>query len=85
MISIGDKVKVVYSHQLADMRLIPFVGKTGEVIEIKITDTKTPGVWLRIPNELDEAEEWFVPIQSIRTKEYYYRKHNTKILKSFEI
>lgn len=85
MISIGDKVKVVYSHQLADMKLIPLVSKVGEVIEIKISDTKTPGVWLKIPNEFDEAEEWFVPIQSIRTKEYYYHKNNMKILKSFDI
>lgn len=85
MIKVGDKVKVVYSYQLADMKLIPLVGRTGEILDINIKDTKSPGVWLKILNDLDEAEEWFVPIQSIRTKEYYYRKHNTKILKSFEI
>lgn len=85
MIKVGDKVKVVYSYKLADMKLIPLVGRTGEILDIKIKDTKSPGVWLKILNDLDEAEEWFVPIQSIRTKKYYYRKHNTKILKSFEI
>lgn len=85
MIKVGDKVKVVYSYQLADMKLIPLVGRTGEILDINIKDTKSPGVWLKILNDLDEAEEWFVPIQSIRTKEYYYRKHNTKILKSLEI
>ena len=85
MIKVGDKVKIVYSHQLADMKMIPLVNRRGEILDIKIKDTKTPGVWLKILNELDEAEEWFVPIQSIRTKEYYYRKRNTKILKSFDI
>jgi len=85
MIKVGDKVKIVYSHQLADMKMIPLVNRIGEILDIKIKDTKTPGVWLKILNELDEAEEWFVPIQSIRTKEYYYRKRNTKILKSFDI
>ena len=85
MIKVGDKVKIVYSHQLADMKMIPLVNRMGEIFDIKIKDTKTPGVWLKILNELDEAEEWFVPIQSIRTKEYYYRKRNTKILKSFDI
>ncbi len=85
MIKVGDKVKIVYSHQLADMKMIPLVNRMGEILDIKIKDTKTPGVWLKILNELDEAEEWFVPIQSIRTKEYYYRKRNTKILKSFDI
>jgi hypothetical protein len=85
MIKVGDKVKIVYSHQLADMKMIPLVNRMGEILDIKIKDTKTPGVWLKILNDLDETEEWFVPIQSIRTKEYYYRKRNTKILKSFEI
>ncbi len=85
MIKVGDKVKIVYSHQLADMKMIPLVNRMGEILDIKIKDTKTPGVWLKILNDLDEAEEWFVPIQSIRTKEYYYRKRNTKILKSFDI
>lgn len=85
MIKIGDKVKVVYSHQLADMKMIPLVNRMGEVLDIKVKNTKTPGVWLKILNELDEAEEWFVPIQSIRTREYYYRKKNTKILNSFDI
>lgn len=85
MIKVGDKVKIVYSNQLADMKMIPLVNRMGEILDIKIKDTKTPGVWLKILNELDEAEEWFVPIQSIRTKEYYYRKKNTKILKSFDI
>ena len=85
MIKVGDKVKIVYSNQLADMKMIPLVNRMGEILDIKIKDTKTPGVWLKILNELDEVEEWFVPIQSIRTKEYYYRKKNTKILKSFDI
>lgn len=85
MIKVGDKVKIVYSHQLADMKMIPLVNRMGEILDIKIKDTKTPGVWLKILNDLDETEEWFVPIQSIRTKEYYYRKRNTKILKSFDI
>lgn len=85
MIKVGDKVKIVYSHQLADMKMIPLVNRMGEILDIKIKDTKTPGVWLKILNDLDEVEEWFVPIQSIRTKEYYYRKRNTKILKSFDI
>lgn len=85
MIKVGDKVKIVYSNQLADMKMIPLVNRMGEILDIKIKDTKTPGVWLKILNQLDEAEEWFVPIQSIRTKEYYYRKKNTKILKSFDI
>lgn len=85
MIKVGDKVKIVYSNQLADMKMIPLVNRMGEILDIKIKHTKTPGVWLKILNELDEAEEWFVPIQSIRTKEYYYRKKNTKILKSFDI
>lgn len=85
MINVGDKVKIVYSRQLADMKMIPFVNRTGEVLEIKVKNTKTPGIWLKILNELDEAEEWFVPIQSIRTQEYYYRKRNTKFLSTFEI
>jgi len=85
MIKIGDKVKIVYSYQLADMGLISFANRMGEVLEIKVKDTSTPGVWLRVLNDIDEAEEWFIPIQSIRTKEYYYKKKNMKILKSFDI
>jgi hypothetical protein len=85
MIKIGDKVKIVYSRQLAEMKMIPLASKMGIVLDIKIKNTNTPGVWLRITNELDESEEWFVPIQSIRTKEYYYRKKNMKIIKSFDI
>ena len=85
MIKVGDQVKIVYSRQLADMKMIPFANMTGEIIAIKIKDTKIPGAWVKLINKLGEVEEWFVPIQSIRTKEYYYRKKNTKMLKSFDI
>ncbi len=85
MIKVGDKVKIVYSYQLADMKMIPLVNRMGVVLEVKVKGAKVPGVWLKVNNELDEAEEWFVPIQSIRTKEFYYRRKNTKILKSFDI
>ncbi len=85
MIKVGDKVKIVYSYQLADMGLITLVNRMGEVLEIKVKGTKTPGVWLRVLNDIDESEEWFIPIQSVRTKEYYYKKKNMKILKSFDI
>ena len=85
MIKVGDKVKIVYSFKLADMGLITLVSWIGEVLEIKVKDTKTHGVWLKVPNEIGDTEEWFVPIQSIRTMEYYFRKKNMKILKSFEL
>lgn len=85
MIKIGDKVKIVYSHHLAEMKMIPFVGRVGEVLYIKVKNVKVPGVWLKIINDLGDAEEWFVPIQSIRTKEYYYRKNNKKLLSKFDI
>ena len=85
MIKVGDKVKIVYSYQLMDMNLIPLINRVGEVLEIKVKDVKNPGVWLRVMNELDEPEEWFVPIQSIRTKDYYFRKKNMKTLKSFDL
>ena len=85
MIKVGDKVKIVYSYQLADMGMIPLVNRMGEVLELKVKDTKTPGAWLKVLNDVDEAEEWFIPIQSIRTKEYYFKKKNMKILKSFDL
>ena len=85
MIKVGDKVKIVYSYQLMDMNLIPLINRVGEVLEIKVKDVKNPGVWLRVMNELDEPEEWFVPIQSIRTKDYYFWKKNMKTLKSFDL
>ncbi len=85
MVKIGDKVKIVYSYQLADMKLIPLAGKMGVILDIKIKGTKSPGVWVKIVNEIDDEEEWFVPIQSIRTREFYFKKQNTKILKAFSI
>lgn len=85
MIKIGDKVKIVYSYKLADMGMIFLANRVGEVVEVKVKDTKSPGVWLKVPNDIGIMEEWFIPIQSIRTKEYYFKKKNMKILKSLDL
>ena len=33
MIKVGDKVKIVYSYQLADMGLITLVNRMGDVLD----------------------------------------------------
>ena len=85
MIKVGDEVRIVISKQLMDMGMLPFVNRWGKILEIKSRNIHTPGVWLEILNDFDEPEEWFVPMQSIRTKEYDLQKKNLKILKDISM
>ncbi len=82
MIKVGDEVKIVISKQLMSWGLLPLVNRYGKVLEIKLNNTNAPGLWLEIHNNFDEPEEWFIPIQSIRTKADEQRKKNMKILKN---
>lgn len=82
MIKVGDTVKIVYSSQLMDMGMLPFANRLGRVLEIRAKNVKSPGLWLEIVNDFGEPEEWFVPIQSIRTKEYDLHKRNRRTINS---
>ena len=80
----NEEVRIIYSNELAKMRLMNLVSQRGIVTKVK-PNGKTPGVFVLIHAGKSAGEEWFVPMQSVQTKGDLDRIRNFGMLKSVKL
>ena len=84
MLKDGDKVRVVYSSALIDMKLMFLCGQRGTVVKCHFMN-KTPGALVYIEKGKSAGEEWYVPLQSIQSEFSVDKIRKTGMLKSFKM
>lgn len=82
MISNGNTVKIVYSIQLQDNKLLFLAGQTGTVTECLFKHRRNPGAFVTITKGRNIGEEWFIPLRSLQTRETVNRMRNEVVLRS---
>lgn len=61
----GDKIIVLPSCALAEMRLKPLVGLTATIVEVKGNLSHIRGCWVKLPNKYLGEQEWYIPYNSV--------------------
>lgn len=84
MLKEGDKVRVVYSSALIDMKLMFLCGQRGTVVRCHFMN-KTPGAEIYIEKGKSAGEEWFVPLQSIQSEFSVDKIRKISMLTSFKV
>ena len=84
MFSEGDKVKIIYSHELQDLHLIGLSGQCGIVTKC-VLDGHSLGAFIQIERGKNKGEEWFVPIRSIQTEKAINRLKSIAVLKQKKV
>ena len=78
-------VKIAYSKQLSEFGLAELIGKKAMVTQILTKDAHVKGVY-QIPSTGKlKREEWYVPIQSIRSQQTIDRMRSEQILRKAKI
>ncbi len=62
---LGDKILILPSIALIDMRLDALVGLTATIVDINGTFDKVYGCWVELPGEYLGEKEWYIPYNSI--------------------
>lgn len=85
MLRNGDMVKIAYSKQLSEFGLAELIGKKAMVTQIVTKDGHVKGVYLIPSTGKLKREEWYVPIQSIRSQQTIDRMRSEQILRKAKI
>ena len=84
MIKEGEEAKIIYSRELADMRLICLVGQRGVITKCVISG-RMPGAYIQIEVGKNKGEEWYIPLKSIQTASDVNKIRNMAILRSTKL
>lgn len=61
----GDKIIVLPSYALTEMRLEALVGLTATIVEVNELFGKAIGCWVELPGKYLGEREWYIPYNSI--------------------
>ena len=86
MIKKNDLVKVIYSRQLMDEGLLRLVNMKGKVLEVKQNSKTYPGAWVQCKDPItNQNVEWFIPLNSLRSRQSEYVAKNAKELLNMDL
>lgn len=86
MIKKNDLVKVIYSRQLMDEGLLRLVNMKGKVLEVKQNSKTHPGAWVQFKDPItNQNVEWFIPLNSLRSRQSEYVAKNAKELLNMDL
>lgn len=85
MLRKGDTVTIVHSNDLAELELEELVGKEAIVTCIVRKGHRVRGVYLVPMAGRYKRQEWFVPIQSIKSKAAIDRMRSEQILQQTKL
>lgn len=63
----GERIVILPSLALSEMKLELLVGTTAIVVEVHKTRGKISGCWVELPKEYLGSREWYIPYNSIGT------------------
>lgn len=81
---IGDKVTIVKTIKLAEMKLIPLAGLSG-VITKEYPDNKTPGAVVKLDKVYMGAKTWYVPFVSLRNAKQMEEYNKNDLINSMKL
>lgn len=84
MLREGDKVKVNYSSELMQMKLLFLCGQSGTVVKCQFA-SKTPGAYVYIEKGKSAGQEWYIPLQSIQSEYGVDKMRKVAMLKQLKI
>lgn len=61
----GDKIIVLPSYALTEMRLEPLAGLTATIVEVNEISGNIQGCWVNLPGKYLGEQEWYIPYNSI--------------------
>lgn len=61
----GDKILILPSQSLVDLRLEALVGLTGNIVEVNGPFNNIKGCWVMLPGKYLGEQEWYIPYNSI--------------------
>jgi len=61
----GDKIIILPSFTLSEMRLDSLVGLTATIVEVNETFGYIKGCWIELPGKYLGEREWYIPYNSI--------------------
>lgn len=85
MLKVGDTVTVVESKELISMKLGELSGREAVVTSILKKDNNIKGVYLVPMSGRFKRQEWFIPIQSIKSKAMIDRIRSEQILEKAKL
>lgn len=63
---IGNIVRITWSSDLSDMKLMVLCGRSGRIVEIVYSaENRITGCWIKLDDTFEKESEWFIPIDSI--------------------
>ncbi|MBF0575518.1 hypothetical protein [Dysgonomonas sp. GY617] len=67
MIDECDRIRIVLSDKLTDLKLSELEGRTGLVIEnLACSERKNKGYMVRLDIPFLEEQIWFIPLESVK-------------------
>lgn len=61
----GDKIIILPSCALANLKLNALAGTTATIVEVRGTFDNVKGCWVELPYEYLGEREWYIPYSSI--------------------
>lgn len=61
----GDKIIVLPSCALSEMRLESLIGLTATIVEVNEISGSIRGCWVELPGKYLGEREWYIPYNSI--------------------
>ena len=61
----GDKIKILPSFALSELRLEALVGLTAIIVEVSVMPNCIKGCWVELPGMYLGEREWYIPYNSI--------------------
>lgn len=61
----GDKISILPSCALSELKLEALVGLTATIIEVNGTFDNIKGCWVTLPVKYLGEQEWYIPYNSI--------------------
>lgn len=61
----GDKIIVLPSYALTEMRLESLAGLTATIVEVNEISGNIRGCWVNLPGKYLGEQEWYIPYNSI--------------------
>lgn len=61
----GDKIIVLPSYALTEMRLEPLAGLTATIVEVNEISGNIRGCWVNLLGKYLGEQEWYIPYNSI--------------------
>lgn len=81
---VGERITIVKSLALAELRLIPLAGLTG-VITKEFPDNKMPGATVRLDRSYMHEKVWYIPMASIKNEKQMEEWNKNDLINSMQI